>query len=234
MFPWSVRCRAGGHAPEGTAASWTELVPVPGCGGLGVASGHRESHRLMSVMIEVAALSYCLLLNCAFLKHYKTSYVLPMTGILKEELSDSSLQCESLNAAEVLRLLLLLLELELKAPCPLLSSILLHNSSERAILSSVVPFSSSSSSSSVVVASLATSVTTCSPRDSVASGLLRRRLCRGSGVMQGGGEGATVGDPIQRLLVAGPTSTCRPGLHSVFSFLSFGVRMSQFDEIATS
>ena len=139
-----------------------------------------------------------------------------MTVILKEELSDSSLQCESLNAAEVLRLLLLLLELELKAPCPLLSSILLHNSSERAILSSV-PFSSSSSSSSVVVASLATSVTTCSPRDSVASGLLRRRLCRGSGVMQGGGEGAAVGDPIQRLLVAGPTSTCRPGLHSVSS-----------------
>ena len=121
----------------------------------------------------MAVLSYCLLLNCAFLKHYKTSYVLPMTGILKEELSDSSLQCESLNAAEVLRLLLLLLELELKAPCPLLSSILLHNSSERAILSSV-PFSSSSSSSSVVVvASLATSLTTCSPRDSVASGLLQ-------------------------------------------------------------
>ena len=208
-----MRCRAGGHAPEGTAASWTELVPVPGCGGLGVASGHRESHRLR---IEVAVLSYCLLLNCAFLKHYNTSYVLPMPVILKEELSDSSLQCESLNAAEVLRLLLLLLlELELKAPCPLLSSILLHNSSEGAILSSV-PFSSSSSSSSVVVASLATSVTTCSPRDSVASGLLRRRLCRGSGVMQGGGEGAAVGDPIQRLFVAGPTSTCRPGLHSVF------------------
>ena len=131
----------------------------------------------------------------------------------------------------MLRLLLLLLEV--KAPCPLLSSILLHNSSERALLSSV-PFSSSSSSSSVVVASLATSETTCSPRGSLTFGLLRfcrlchllcprvevSRLLGGSGVMRGGGggggRGAAVGDPIQRLFVAGPTSTCRPGLHSVF------------------